>query len=200
MGLTGLVKSDFGRFTQTFELRDLPYSKTKVFLESLIFKAGFQAVLLYRLSHWLYTKGRIYPAWFLTRLNIAFTGAEIEFNAKIGPGLFIAHPVGVVIGRGALIGKNATIFQGVSLVVKSWRPDEIQSFPAIGDGCYLFANSMVIGGVSIGNRCVISAGSAVRDNMPDGALATGSPATIVPDKGSKIISEFNPGDPNVKSA
>jgi len=99
MGLVDLIRSDFERFTETFRLRGQRFSKAKVFLESCLFKAGFQAVLLYRISHWLHQRGWNYFAWFLTRVSITLTGAEIEFNAVIGPGMFIAHAVGLVVGR-----------------------------------------------------------------------------------------------------
>ena len=87
MTLRELIDSDLARFTQTFVLRGQPYSKRRVFWESLIFKAGFQAVLLYRISHRLHQLGWTYLAWFVSRVSVATTGAEIEFNAEIGPGL-----------------------------------------------------------------------------------------------------------------
>jgi serine O-acetyltransferase len=136
MSLKALVQSDLTRFAQTYQLRGQPYSKRRVFWESILFKAGFQAVLLYRISHWLFGKGQTYLAWMVARLNLALTGAEIEFNAEIGPGMFIAHPVGIVIGRGTVIGSGVTIFQGVSFGVRSWHPDYIRRFPTVGDNCF----------------------------------------------------------------
>jgi serine O-acetyltransferase len=191
--LKKLIESDFSRFTQTFALRGQRYSRSRVFVESILFKAGFQAVLLYRVSHWLYEKRCIYSAWFLTRLNIFLTGAEIEFNAEIGPGMFIAHPVGIVIGRGTVIGSGVTIFQGVSLVVRSWRTDAITKFPKVGDNCYLFAGASVLGDVSIGNNCVIAAHAVVTRDMPEGSLAKGVPADIYPDKGRETITSWFAG-------
>jgi serine O-acetyltransferase len=190
MRLKELILSDLDRFAQTYRLRDQPYSKSKVFWESFLFKAGFQAVFLYRISHWLYHKGWIYPAWFLTRFNITLTGAEIEFNAQIGPGMFIAHPVGIVIGRGTVIGSGVTIFQGVSLVAKSWHPDNIRKFPKIGNNCCFFANCIVLGDVTIGHHCVVAAHSVVTRDLVDGSLAKGVPAKSYPNKGSEILSSW----------
>jgi serine O-acetyltransferase len=192
MSLKELIKRDLSRFAQTFSLRGQQYSKRRVFWESVFFKAGFQAVLLYRISHWLFLKRRIYAAWFLTRLNLALTGAEIEFNAQIGPGMFIAHPVCVVIGRGTVIGSGVTIFQGVSFGVDSWYPDSITKFPRVGDNCFFFANSVILGNITIGNNCVIAAHAVVTRDMPDGSLATGAPADIYPDKGNKKINSWFP--------
>jgi serine O-acetyltransferase len=185
-----LISRDFARFEETFRLRHQRYSKIKVILESIFFKAGFQAVVTYRFSHWFYHKRCTYISWFLSRINIWSTGAEIEFNAEIGPGLFISHPVGIVIGRGTKIGVGATIFQGVTFVVSSWHPDSITKFPIVGDSCWFFSHASVLGGITIGNDCIVAANSVVSKDMPDGSLAVGVPAVIHPVKGREKINSW----------
>jgi serine O-acetyltransferase len=191
MTLRELINTDLARFTQTYVLRGQPFSRRRVFWESVVFKAGFQAVLLYRVSHWLFQRGWIYPPWFLSRLSLACTGAEIEFNAQIGPGLLISHPVGIVVGRGTVIGSEATLFQGVTFGVKSWHPDAIRKFPRVGNKCYFFAGAAVLGDVSIGDNCVVAAHAVVLSDVPDGSLALGSPAKVRPGKGEEAIREWN---------
>jgi len=181
-----LISSDLSRFAQTYALRGQKYSGVKIFFESFIFKAGFQAVFLYRLSHWFFEKHCIYLAWFFSRLNQSVTGAEMEFNAEIGPALFIAHPSGIVIGRGTVMGSSITIFQGVTFAAKSWHPGEIDKFPVVGDGCYFFAHCTVIGDVRIGNNCVVGAQALVNKDMPDNSLAVGATANIIPEKGKDL--------------
>ena len=189
MGLWDLIRSDFDRFTESFRLRGQEFSETKVWFESVVFKAGFQAVLLHRFSHWFHCCGMNYIAWFLARLSVMLTGAEIEFNARIGPGLFIAHPVGIVIGRGSIIGRSATVFQGVTFGVKSWSPDEIRAFPRTGDHCFFFAHAVVAGGVEVGDYCIVGANSVVNADVPDGGLVVGSPAKVTSKKArEKILS------------
>lgn len=190
MNLRELIRSDLARFTQTYVLRGQPYSKSRVFFESLIFKAGFQAVLLYRVSHWLCARGWIYLPWLLSRVSLALTGAEIEFNAVIGPGLLVAHPVGIVVGRGTVIGSEVTLFQGVTFGVKNWHPDEISKFPKIGDRCFFFAGAAVLGGVTVGDDCVVGAHAVLIADLPDGSLAVGVPASIYPDKGRQAITSW----------
>ena len=106
-------------------------------------------------------------------------GAEIEFNARIGAGMFIAHPGGIVVGRGTEIGSNVTLFQGVTFGVKSWHPEEIRKFPRVGNSCFFFSHAAVLGGVTIGDCCVIGAHSVVTQDMPDGTLAIGVPALLI---------------------
>ena len=190
MNLRELVRSDLHRFVETFALRKQPYSRRRVLFESLVFKAGFQAVFLYRLSHWCHQRELNYAAWALARMNVFLTGCEIEFNANIGPGLCIAHPVGIVIGRGTTIGANATIFQGVSFGVKDWDPDNIRSFPSVGDNCFFFAGCAVFGPVRIGNNCIVGGHSVVLSDVPDDALAVGLPMKLHLGKGGQSIRKW----------
>lgn len=187
MTLRQLIRSDLARFTQTFILRGQSFSKRRVFWESVIFKAGFQAVLLYRISHHLYQRGWIYLPWFLSRLSLAITGAEIEFNAEIGPGMFVAHPVGIVVGRGTVIGSDVTLFQGVTFGVRSWHPDQIRKFPRVGNKCFFFSGAAVVGDVTIGDECIVGAHAVVTRDVPSGAMALGVVAEIYPGKGREAI-------------
>ena len=189
MTLRELVGSDLARFEETLSLRGQPFSRRKVAFESFVFKAGFQAVFLYRLSHWFHQRRWTYVAWAFTRMSIALTGAEIEFNAVIGPGLFISHPVGIVIGRGTRIGRGATLFQGVTCGARSWHPDAITKFPVIGDNCCLFAHASVLGGVRVGDDSVVAAHAVLTRDLPDGALARGIPAKVVPGEGARMLRE-----------
>jgi serine O-acetyltransferase len=138
-------------------------------------------------SHRLYQRGWLYPAWFLSRLSVAVTGADIEFNAEIGPGMFIAHSVGIVVGRGTVIGSEVTLFQGVTFGVKSWHPDSIRKFPRVGNKCYFFAGAAVVGDVTIGDECIVGAHAVLTTDLPDGAMALGVPAKIYSDKGREAI-------------
>ena len=191
MTLRELIASDLARFTETYVLRRQPFSRRRIFWESVIFKAGFQAVLLYRVSHWLYERGWIYLPWFLSRLSIAITGAEIEFNARIGPGMFVSHPVGIVVGRGTVIGSDVTLFQGVTFGVKSWHPDAITKFPRVGNKCYFFTGAAILGDVTVGDNCIVGAHAVVTSDLPDGSLALGIPAKVYPEKGKEAILSWN---------
>jgi serine O-acetyltransferase len=189
-GLGRLIRSDLDRYRETYELRGQPYRPIKVALESLLFKAGFQAVLLYRLSHWLHRRGLTYLAWATSRLNLFLTGAEIEFNAQFGPGLCIAHPSGIMIGRGTTGGSHVTLFQGVSFGVKDWHPENIRRFPEIGSHCTFFSHSAVYGGVRVGDSCIVAGHSVVVADMPEGSLAVGIPAKVIPGRGRQSLTAW----------
>ncbi|MEL7599805.1 MAG: sugar O-acetyltransferase [Proteiniphilum sp.] len=48
----------------------------------------------------------------------------------------------------------------------------------IGDDCWLGGNVTVIPGVTIGNRCIVAAGSVITKDVPDDCLVAGNPAVI----------------------
>lgn len=49
----------------------------------------------------------------------------------------------------------------------------------VGNNCWFGANVSVMPGVTIGNGCVIAAGSVVTKDIPDNCLAGGVPARII---------------------
>jgi serine O-acetyltransferase len=191
MTLRELIRSDLSRFHQTYALRGQPFSHRRVLWESLMFKAGFQAVLLYRLSHSLHARGWVNTAWLVSRVSQAITGAEIEFNARIGPGMLVAHAGGIVIGRGTVIGAGATIFQGVTFGARNWHPRAIREFPQVGDRCFFFTGATVLGNVAIGDDCVVGAHAVVTTDLPAGSMAVGNPAKVYADRGREAVAAWS---------
>src|SRR5690349_23906639 len=69
-------------------------------------EAGFLAVLIYRLAHWLRARGWRVTGRLLWLANITLTGADIDIRSSIGPGLVLRHPRACAIhGR---VGANCT--------------------------------------------------------------------------------------------
>lgn len=51
---------------------------------------------------------------------------------------------------------------------------------SIGDKCFIAGGCTILSGVTIGNSCVLSAGTVLKTDLPDGHMATGNPAVITP--------------------
>src|SRR5437016_10622219 len=84
-------------------------------LEVVLCYPGFQALLYYRLAHWLWQRRWYLAGRFVSHFGRVLTGIEIHPGARIGRRLFIDHGMGVVIGETAEIGDDCTLYNGVTL-------------------------------------------------------------------------------------
>jgi serine O-acetyltransferase len=136
-------------------------------------------VLLVRLAS-LATRARMAPLGrAISALNCAVFGIEVALRCRIGPGLYLPHTYGTVIGA-IEIGANASIYQGVTLGARDLDITFAPSHrPSIGDDVILGAGSVVLGGVRIGNGVVVGANAVVMSDVPPGCLAVGVPARII---------------------
>ena len=91
-----------------------------------------QAVLLFRVAHWLYRKRLTLPAYYLQAVILRNSGAELHPAAQIGPGFCLVHSSGVVIGDRAKIGAHFICFHGVT-VGDSGKGDGQPVFGRLGD-------------------------------------------------------------------
>jgi serine O-acetyltransferase len=102
------------------------------------------------------------------------TGADIPLNSRIGGGLVMIHPNGIVIHPRALIGPNCKIFQQVTIGTAG-----TEDVPTIGGNVEVGAGARLLGGIVIGDRARIGANAVVIADVPAGATAVGVPARIV---------------------
>ena len=88
------------------------------------------------------------------------------------------HPIGIVINKNAKIGRNCTIWQNVTIGDKCSKTNN-GTYPTIGDNVQIFAGSIIVGGITIGNNAVIGAGTVVLKDVPENATVVGNPARII---------------------
>jgi len=138
--------------------------------------APVSATFIYRISNACVRHHiRILPT-ILERLNLMLFGIEISSSIPIGPGLYIAHPVGTVI-MAKRIGANASFIAAVTVGMR-----ETHEFPVFGDGVKVGAGARILGGITLGDGCTIGANAVVIEDVPAGATAVGVPARILPKK------------------
>ncbi|MEM6742869.1 MAG: serine acetyltransferase [Pseudomonadota bacterium] len=107
------------------------------------------------------------------------TGADIPANTRIGGGLILPHPNGVVINPGAEIGPNCLIFQQVTIGVSRSRTGVAR----IGGHVDIGAGARIIGPVTIGDHALIGANAVVaQDTLPYAVLAAPA-AQVLPPRG-----------------
>jgi serine O-acetyltransferase len=136
-------------------------------------------IILIRLSQYFYKYKITKPfSYIFSLLNIIIFSIEVTPRCKIGEGLFIPHSLGTVIGA-TKIGKNCTLFQGVTLGAKYADLEFTEeSRPIVLDNVTIGAGAKVLGGITIGNNVIIAANSLVINSIPDNVTVVGVPATI----------------------
>jgi serine O-acetyltransferase len=105
----------------------------------------------------------------------AITGADIPLNSRIGGGLLIPHPNGIVIHPSASIGPNCLLFQQVTIGMGTG-----DGVPTLGGHVDVGAGAKIIGGVRIGDHARVGANSVVLCDVPAGSTAVGIPARVLP--------------------
>lgn len=103
--------------------------------------------------------------------------------------------MGIFISDETKIGKNAVIFQQVTIGAVRTKGSKKTGNPTIGDNCYIGAGAKIIGNVKIGNNCRIGANAVVYEDMPDNSVALCSP-TIIKTKKEKLDNRFYVLRPN----
>ena len=100
-------------------------------------------------------------------------GADIPLTVKIGGGLLMPHPQGVVMHNDVEIGPNCLIMSQVTIgVTRKGGPPKIAGGVDIGTG------AKILGPVTIGEGAQIGANAVVVSDVPANAIAVGIPARI----------------------
>lgn len=113
----------------------------------------------------------------LLRRCMFHSGIQIPAGTQIGPGFRISHFGSIVVNPAAKIGRNFSIAQGALIGSAAGKR---QGVPTIGDNVIMSANSVVIGGVNIGDYVMIAPGAFVNFDVPDHSIVIGNPGKIIP--------------------
>lgn len=125
------------------------------------------------------TKLLIYPNVYIIFSNLLTVGNRVAINV----GTYIDAGGGIKIGSNVLIGPNCVIssrehsFELINAPMADqpirYRGINIESNVWIG------ANASIIGGVTLGEGCIVGAGAVVTKNVPPFAIVGGVPAKII---------------------
>jgi hypothetical protein len=112
----------------------------------------------------------------LLKLCSFWTKIQIPYSTVIAEGFRIVHFGNIVINPDARIGKNFNIAQGCLVGNSKGR---VAGVPVIGNNVCMNANSIVIGGIKIGDDVLIAPGAFVNFDVPDNSIVIGNPGKII---------------------
>ena len=151
--------------------------------EILTCYSGVQAVIIYRLTHLLWSYKLFWLARFISTFARWFTGIEIHPGAVIGRRFFIDHGMGVVIGETAEIGDDCMMYHGVTLGGTSW--DKEKRHPTLKDGVVIGAGAKILGPITLGLNVRVGSNSVVVRSVDDNDTVVGIPGRVVVKKASE---------------
>ena len=166
-------------------LRD-PAAKSR--LEAALCYPGLHAIWLHRIAHHFYVKGWVVFPRVLNTFSRFLTGIDIHPGAKLGPGLFTDHGMGLVIGETAELGSNVTLYQGVTL--GGTGKEKGKRHPTIGNNVVVSSGAKVLGSFKVGDNSKIGSGSVVLKEVPPNSVVVGVPGRVVTRDGVRV----NPAD------
>lgn len=161
-------------------------------LEVVLCYPGVHAIWLHRLAHPLWNAGWPTLARWVSHVTRFVTGIEIHPAARLGPGLFIDHGMGIVIGETAEVGENVSLLQGVTLGGTSNKREK--RHPTLGDNVVVGAGAKIIGGFRIGANSRIGAGSVVVREVPENSVVVGVPGRVTFRDGTRLGIDLNQSD------
>jgi len=173
--------ADLRRDIQAVRERDPAARST---LEVLLCYPGVHALAFHRFAHAIWRRGFTVPARFVSHIARFLTGIEIHPAAKLGPGLFIDHGMGVVIGETSEVGENVTLLQGVTLGGTSLKREK--RHPTLGNNVVVGAGAKIIGAFKIGDGSRIGAGSVVVREVPTNSVVVGVPGRVTYRDGQRV--------------
>lgn len=156
-------------------------------IRTITLSRGLWAIIHYRFGRWVNTnfdkpiqkpiKIMLKFLYFIGRVIVVYiTKTELGIMSKIGPGVFISNH-GYVIFGAENMGKNGTVHHHITS-----GQGRDRKLPTYGDHVWIGPNSMIYGGISVGNNTVITGSTVLSKNVPGNMLVGGNPCKIIKKK------------------
>ena len=154
-------------------------------LEIFLCYPGFYALLMHRVSHYLWKHSFKLLARMNSNLARFITGIEIHPGATFGKRVFIDHGMGVVVGETTEVGDDVLIYQGV--ILGGTTTQKTKRHPTIERGVIIGAGAKVMGNITVGEYSKIGTGAVVLKDVPPESTCVGVPGRIVKCKNNAHI-------------
>ncbi|NKR46650.1 hypothetical protein GS506_18600 [Rhodococcus hoagii] len=100
-------------------------------------------------------------------VGLILFSSDVSAGAQFAGALRVPHPLGITIGSGAVIGRDLTIFQNVTI-----GSSRTGKYPKIGSGVTIYPGAVIAGPVRVGDGAVIGANVFVRKDIPVGGTTS----------------------------
>lgn len=144
------------------------------FVKALLLPTCINAIFAIRVHLWAEKLGL--PTFLCYRWLLHVHGFEMGRRCRIGGGLFLPHPLGVILTDDTVIGERASIYGMVRFLREENRTPEIGDDSFIGDG------ARFVGGVKVGNNVTVGAAALVLKDVEGDSIVGGVPAKLLKKK------------------
>ncbi len=159
--------------------------------------SGFHMMLVYRLGAFCH-KARLRPLSMLCEKFIYhWYHCLIPCSAQLGPGIWVPHPLGIVLNPRVRIGRYVALLQNVE-VVDVW-PDDKGRSGLVGDRTILYSGAVLLRGAVVGEESIVAARALVTKPVPPRSVATGMPAKTRPVRPEELESALK-RDPQTRAS
>ena len=146
---------------------------------------GVYALLMHRVSHFLWRHSFKLLARINSTLARFLTGIEIHPGAQIGRRVFIDHGMGIVIGETTIVGDDVLLYQGV--ILGGTTTQKTKRHPTVEKGVVIGSGAKVMGNITIGEYSKVGTGAVVLKDVPPESTCVGVPGRIVKSKNKSHI-------------
>lgn len=138
-------------------------------------------ILLHRISALLWQKRFSRLSYVLDRVNLLLTGNFVPGSAQIGVGSKFAYGgISCVIHKNACIGSSVLIGQSITIGAKeAFASSQPLKSPVVGNNCYLAAGCRILGGITVGDNCIVATNAVVLHDVPPNSIVGGIPAKVI---------------------
>ena len=110
-------------------------------------------------------------------INYLFFKVDIDYRATLEGGVYMPHPMGIVIGSGVIINEDIKIMQGVCVGGNLGRTLQVNNRvimqPQILGGGFLGVNSIISGPIILEKKIFVAANSIVSKSFNESLLLFG---------------------------
>lgn len=149
------------------------------FIRAIKNNPQYEAIFLIRVFLILYNRKK-FPRFnkIINKQLVKKFGIYISGTTKIGVGLKLPHPNGIIFGAGVEIGCNNIIYHQVTFGGANIGDSKHNKYPKTSSNCIFFAGSKVLGQILVEENTTLGANSVLLGNTVANSIYAGVPAVF----------------------